>query len=299
VSVACLGLAGAVQEATLNNYLSEIFKLTPSARGQLEFPRELPGFLTALFAGALLFLPEARMGAIAALAAVVGFFGLAQVHIGYGQMVLWLFISSCGAHLMMPIETSLSIQLAEEGESGRRLGQVEFVRTLGMLAGALLVWKLFGRFHEKYGIAFLTAGGIAVVSAISLLRMPVVRQHSREPVRFIFRKRYLLFYILCVLFGVRKQVFITFGPWVLVKVFGQPPETIGMLLFSAGAFGLLFKPALGRMIDRLGERTILIADGLILVAVCLGYGYAGSWLPPQAAIYLLYACYVLDNLMLN
>jgi len=296
-AVACLGVAGAIFETTLSPYLRDIFGFEADDRGNLEFPRELPGFLTALSAGLLLFLPEARMAIIASLALGAGLLGLAQVDIGYAHMIAWLFIWSCGAHLMMPLETALAIQLSEEGRSGTRLGQVQFVGTFGLLIGALLVWRVIGRFEAQYRIAFLTAGAAALIAAVIFMRMPVTQPRTREQTRLVFKKRYSLFYLLCVLFGARKQVFITFGPWVIVKVFEQPMTVLGKLWFIAGVLGLIFKPFLGRMIDRLGERCVLVVDGLVLMAVCIGYGFAESWVSREAALYILYACFVVDNLM--
>ena len=126
--------------------------------------------------------------------------------------------------------------------------------------------------------------------------MPVGRREPKTRTRFVFKQRYKIFYILCVLFGARKQVFITFAPWVLVKVFDQPAQIIAKLWFVAGILGLAFKPILGRLIDSVGERVILMVDGVVLMGVCLGYGYAGSLLPQSAVIYVLYACFVIDHL---
>lgn len=297
-AVACLGVASAIFESTLNNYLHEVFHLTEDERGGLEFPRELPGFLTAVFAGALLFLPEARMAVIATAALGLGLFGLAQVHMGYWHMLLWLFIWSCGAHLMMPLETALAIQLSKKGRAGTRLGQLGLVRSLGVPLGALLVWKVFARFYaEPFRVAFFCAGGAAVIAAIMLANVPRLKSHSRELTRFVFHKRYSLFYVLCVLFGARKQVFITFGPWVLVKVFRAPTQIIAELWFYAGLVGIVFKPLLGRMIDRFGERVVLMADGLVLMAVCFGYAFAEALFDRSVALHVLYCCFVIDNLM--
>ena len=297
--VACFGVAAAIFETTLNNYLSATFGLTAGERGRLEFPRELPGFLTAVFAGALLFLPEARMGVVAAAAVAAGLFGLAQVDIGYNHMLVWLVLWSCGAHLFMPLEASLAIQHSEEGRSGARLGQVGFGRTVGSLLGSLFVWKVLGRFSMQYRVGFLCAGGAALIAALVLIKIPGARSRSREPTRFVLKKRYSLFYIMCVLFGARKQVFITFGPWVLVKVFDQPHQVFGQLWFISGVLALAFKPLLGKLIDSVGERAVLVADGIILMAVCLGYGFAGSLLPPSTAVLVLKCCYVIDHLMFS
>lgn len=297
ITVGIMGIASAIFETTLNNYLHDTFGLTADERGRLEFPRELPGFLTAIFAGALLFLPEARMAVVAIAITAVGLFGLAQVDISYWHMLVWLFLWSAGAHLFMPLRTALTFQLAEEGKSGTRLGQVGVVQTLGTLVGSLLVWQVLGRFATMYRIGFICAGVAAAAAGLMLLKMPHARHEPKSRTRFVFKARYKLFYILCVLFGARKQVFITFAPWVLVKVFEQPAQIIAKLWFVSGILGLAFKPILGRLIDTVGERAILMVDGLVLMGVCLGYGYAGSLLPESAVIYALYACFVIDHLM--
>ena len=297
VAVGLLGITGAVFETTLNNYLHDTFGLTAGERGRLEFPRELPGFLTAVFAGALLFLPEARVAVVAVVVLATGLFGLAQVDIGYWHMLSWLVVWSCGMHLFMPLEASLAIQASREGRTGTRLGQMGFVRTAGHLVGSLFVWQALQSFSNQYRMAFLAAGVGAVFAALALLFMPRLAQGARQPTRFVFKRRYALFYTMCVLFGARKQVFITFAPWVLVKVFEQPPQVIGKLWFAAGLFGLAFKPLLGRLIDRVGERAVLVADGIVLAIICLGYGFAESLFPRTTALHVLYGCFVIDNLM--
>jgi len=48
------GAASGIFVATLNNYLAEVHHLDAVARGWLELPRELPGFLIMFITGALL-----------------------------------------------------------------------------------------------------------------------------------------------------------------------------------------------------------------------------------------------------
>ena len=38
--------------------------------------------------------------------------------------------------------------------------------------------------------------------------------------------------------------------------------------------GILFQPVLGRTIDLLGERFVLLSEAALLVFVCLGYGFS-------------------------
>ncbi len=91
-------------------------------------------------------------------------------------------------------------------------------------------------------------------------------------------------------------MFITFGPWVLVKVFGEPISTIAELTVIASVFGMLLSPQIGYLIDRLGERAVLMLDALLLIGVCLGYGYA-EYLPVSYAIGIIYVSFVLDQVL--
>ena len=71
------GAAAGIFGATLNNYLSEAHGFDAAARGWLEVPRELPGFLIMFVAGALLVVAsESQMAAIAMLLTGVGAVGL-------------------------------------------------------------------------------------------------------------------------------------------------------------------------------------------------------------------------------
>ena len=69
-------------------------------------------------------------------------------------------------------------------------------------------------------------------------------------------------------YGARKQVFLTFGPYVLILFYGADAATIS-LLFAVSAIACFFaSPIVGRIIDKLGYKTVMVADTLILVIVC-------------------------------
>ena len=46
-----MGLSMGLGEISFNNFLSDTYHMDAMSRGELEFPRELPGFLVAAFAG--------------------------------------------------------------------------------------------------------------------------------------------------------------------------------------------------------------------------------------------------------
>jgi len=128
-----------------------------------------------------------------------------------------------------------------------------------------------------------------------------MRYQAEAPIRtgLKLRREYGLFYLLAVLFGSRKQLFITFAPWVIVTIFHKPTQTIATLITIGGVFGIVFQPFLGRAIDKFGERTILMAEALVFVVVCLGYGLSGSLFSDNTAFLIVCGCYLVDQVLMS
>lgn len=294
--IALLSATGGIGESTFNNFLSDTFKLSADARGFLEFPRELPGLLTALFAGALFFLSETRIAAFSALCVGIGMLGLAFWGESWTSMLSFMFIWSVGLHLIMPVRSSIGMALAHPEHKGRRLGQIQGVGIAASIVGCALVWLLMKYLAVGYRTMFVLAGLLALGAAFFLLAMGMPQADSRRP-KLVFRRQYWLFYLLALLFGARKQIFITFGPWVLIKIFNQPAYIFAQLWMVAGTLGVVFQPALGRAIDRFGERWVLMVDSVLVFGVCLGYGYAHLIDSRVLALGVLYACFVGDLLL--
>ena len=95
-------------------------------------------------------------------------------------------------------------------------------------------------------------------------------------------------------YGARKQVFITFGPYVLILFYGADAATIS-LLFAVSAIACFFaSPIVGRIIDKLGYKVVMVADTVILVGVCLCYGFAHRVFPKEIAFIICCVNYVFD-----
>ena len=297
--VVFLTAATGIFETTFNNFLNDTFHITAGQRGRLEFPRELPGFLVAVAAGVLLFLPEVRVASVAAMATSAGMVGLAFWSRQFNPMLLWMILWSFGTHLIMPVRSSIGLSLAKADKGGTRLGQIGGIGTFALIAGCSLVWIGSQYLHFGYATLFAVGGVCAACGALVFLWMRPREHAPNGRSRFVLKRKYTLFYVLNLLFGARKQVFITFGPWVLIKVFGEPAPTIAKLWIVSSVIGIFFQPQLGRLIDRFGERAILTADAAALVGVCLGYGFARHLPLGAGALYLVYGCFVLDHLLFS
>lgn len=283
--------------ATLNNYLAEVHDLGAEARGWLELPREMPGFFIMLVVGGLLTLMrETRMASAAMLLTAIGAFGLGFLAPNIVALVFFILIWSLGDHIIFAVEGPIGLQLARGGQEGKRLGQFGGARNLGTIAGVGAVFGLAHLFGDRFEIFYALAAGSALVAGILYSGLTVGHAEPRSR-RLVFKKKYGLFYAISALFGVRKQIFLAFGAWVLVEIHGVPVATIAFLYFIAATIGVVMRPLLGEVIDWLGERVVLSVDELLLLAVCLTYAFASDLLPSPWDLYALYGAYIFDSVL--
>lgn len=293
-----VGMAGSLVESTLNNFLNDTFTLNGFQRSFLEFPREFPGFIVLFVSAALWFLGSRRMGGLAMLLSAVGIYLIGFSSASYSTMVVFLFIFSVGNHLFMPVASTIGMELAADGRTGRRLGQLNAIRNLAAIGGSFIVFIGFKYLHFTYQHSFTIAALVFVLAAVLMFLMKP--EKSAPPKTFLkLRKEYTLVYALAVLYGARKQIFITFAPWVIVTVFHKPTQTIATLITIGGVIGILFQPILGKAIDRLGERVILSAEAVLLVFVCFGYGFSRSIFSEEVAFLITCVCFLLDQVLMS
>lgn len=289
-----LGFGQSVDGATLTNYLKENLQLVITQRTALELPRELPGLLVVMLIGALHFLGDVRIAAAANVFAALGMFALGIIPADYSLVIMSILIYSTGQHMYMPLSNSIGMSFAREGDIGKKLGLMNGTNTAALVVSSALLWLLFRFAHISYTVSF-TIGALSFLAAAVLLACIKPEQTSRSKNRFVYKKEYHLYYWLCILFGARKQIFITFGPWVLVDVFKQPVTTMTSLFFIVSVAGIFVKPAIGHLIDTAGEKFVLGGEAVLFFFVCLGYAFADNIFPGNMAIFFICACYVLDQ----
>jgi MFS family permease len=294
ISGVFLGITLSVDGSTLANYLKEYIGMQIIQRSALEFPRELPGLLVVLIIGALSFLGgDLRISVAANLLAAVGMFTLGILPSQSLYVVLVIFVYSMGIHIFMPLSGSIGMSYAKPGETGRILGRLSAASNIAIVLSSAALWALFKFAHISFRTSFSIGAVSFVLSAIFLFFIKP-KQMARAKKRYIFRKEYKLYYLLCMIYGARKQIFLTFGPWVLVDVFRQPVATMTMLFFIVAVIGIFVKPWVGRLIDRVGEKFVLSTESIIFFFTCLGYSFAENIFPRSIAIVFICICYVTD-----
>ena len=285
-------------DTIFNNFLNSRFTLSGFQRSFLEFPRELPGFLVIFISMLLWFLCSRRLGAVALALGAVGVLLVGFVSSTYAVLVVCLFIYSLGQHVFLPLAATIGMELASDGKTGQRLGQLNAVRNLATIIGSFVVYLGFKFLGFTFQHVFALSAAALVVAAVLMFLMKPQMQH-RPKTYLTLHREYRLYYVLAVLFGSRKQLFITFAPWVIVSVFKQPTQTLATLMTIGGVIGIFFQPILGKAIDRLGERVVLASEAILLIIVCLFYGFSGSLFPEKTAFLIICGCYLADQILMS
>jgi predicted MFS family arabinose efflux permease len=150
--------------------------------------------------------------------------------------------------------------------------------------------------EHRFSLFYAIAAGSALIAGVLYAGLDVGRGDAPSR-RLVFKKKYRLFYLISALFGIRKQIFLAFGAWVLVEIHGVSVSTIALLYFIAATLGVILRPLLGEVIDWLGERTVLAADELLLLGICLTYAFAGEIFSGNGVLFALYGAYILDIIL--
>ncbi|MDD5674478.1 MAG: MFS transporter [Chitinivibrionales bacterium] len=297
-AIVVTGFAGNIIDSVFNNFLSETFALSNVRRTVLEAPRELPGILVVLVSGFLFFWGSRQLAVLSHILAAAGLVLIGFFSRHFPVMLVWLFIYSLGQHLFMPLSSTIGMELATQNRDGRRLGQFSAAGNIAAIAGSALVFAGFSWFHFSFKLCFVIAA-LCFVGAATLMTFMTPTKPAPLANRFKMRRAYSNYYLLSVLYGMRKQIFITFAPWVLVTVFHQRTQVIATLLTVGGLIGIFFKPLLGNAIDRFGERLVLCGEAVALVFVCLGYGFSQRIVPGAGGLLIAFACYIADGLLMS
>jgi MFS family permease len=108
----------------------------------------------------------------------------------------------------------------------------------------------------------------------------------------VLRRRYWLFYVLTFLSGARRQIFVAFAVFLMVKKFGYSVSEVTVLFMVNNAVNYFLSPMIGRAVNRFGERRVLSLEYASLLFIFLGYAFTDS----KAVVAALY---ILDHIFYN
>jgi MFS family permease len=315
VASAMIGLAFGFSDSIMSNYFKEAYAVNAHQRGFIELPRELPGVLSIFVIAWLARFGSVRSAALAQCLSAAGLFVLGAWRPSYALMLLFLFTYSMGVHMYIPLGDSIGLSLANEGNMGRVLGRVNSVRmAFLMLAGVLTFFGFrIGWFSFETPVFVFLLGGAAFLAAgvlLALLRgagrgasADGIDSAGAAPMgKFVFRKEYIRYYIICALFGGRKQIMLVYSPWVLIDLIGFKADTMSILAVAGSLIGVFFIPQVGKWIDRFGVRRVMMAEATAFILVYVAYGLLSKWVSANvvvltgAGMMLIYLLNIVDKM---
>lgn len=261
-------------------YFKEVYNVTAHQRGLIEFPRELPGVIGMFVVAGLAFLGDIRIALFAQILSAIGIWFLGFYTPVYGLMLVLVFINSLGFHVFDALRNSIGIHIAE-------INGNNIATQIGRFNGTYMAFSMIGSFIAFIGFKtgfFTFQGNIVlpfVIAAIIygfvviLLYVLDKRMHFEEThkVKFVFRKDYKFYYYLVILFGVQKQIMLVYGPWVLIDLLNKGADVIAIIAFVGAFIGMFFIPFIGRLIDLIGVKKVMLIDALSFIFVYLSYGF--------------------------
>ncbi|MBN2012370.1 MFS transporter [candidate division KSB1 bacterium] len=299
------GISGGLNSGSLNNYLHEVLAISQVERGIVEFPRELPGLLLMFIIAILSRFSELKVMNFALLISMTGMIGLGFVGDTRTMAIVSIILFSTGEHMLMPIKQSVAMHMARNGKEGLAMGGVSSLENIGQLIGQYTIPVLFlivgfiipgvsvyGKFRHVFLLAAIVLFGAFVIAS----RIRETHGHI-ERKKIYFRKKFTKYYILEMFFGARKQVFLTFAPYVLVLNYGAKTEYVAFLYGLWSFINIFLGPLMGRLIDRLGYKLIIVIDTIVLVGLCFLYGFSHRLFPHPIAFAIISVVFVLDAIL--
>ncbi len=283
-----IGLQG--YSILFNNYAVEVVGLDGSGVGIIQSIREVPGLLSILALFLLLVLKEHRLSAlsIALLGLGTALTGLFPSYIG---LAITTLVMSFGFHYFETTNQSLTLQYFSSGVSPLVFGRLRSLAAVSSIASGVLIW-LLGLLLDYRGI-FLVIG--IVVLGAGLWALSQDPTHADVPVqrqKMVLRRKYSLFYFLTFMSGARRQIFVVFSIFLLVKMFHFSVREMTLLFILNNVIAYLMNPLIGRAIVRFGERRICSIEYAGVILVFMAYAFTSSKL-------LVSFMYIVDALLFN
>ena len=300
LSVVTFALSYGLYKGIIDNYLAEIVGMSAFDKGVSEFFRELPGLMLVFILAVFYTMSAENLYKIGALLMLAGMVMQSVIPPERVLVILATFVFSLGDHIQLGMRNTLTLEYSHPEHGGEALGLQNAVYQVGKLAGYLLViavFFFFGSSSSLFRPIFIASAAVIALGFLSSLKLSGSSETDENKRRFYFRKKFSKYYMLEVFYGARKQIFFTFGPYVLVLFYGASAMVISILFAVSSVCSFFASPIVGKIIDRFGYKVVMVADTLILVIVCFFYGFAHHLFPMHVAFLVCCVNYILDSII--
>jgi len=273
-----------------NNFAVEIVHLDGNHIGIIQSIREVPGFLALLVIYIILVVKEHKLSALSVAilgigVAITGFFP------SYLGLIITTMIMSFGFHYFETTNQSLTLQYFDKDTSPLVIGKLRSYGAATNVAIGILIFLL--SYILSYKSTFALIGVLILfVGFWGITKNPTRESMPIQNKGMVLKKKYWLYYFLTFMAGARRQIFVAFAVFLLVKKFEFSIQEITLLFVFNNIVNYFLNPLIGKAIIKYGERKVLSIEYFSLIIVFTGYAFIESKL-------IIALLYILDHIFFN
>ena len=258
--------------------------------GVIQSVREIPGFLALLAVFAIMLIQEHRLSALSILVLGIGV-AVTGLFPSYSGLLFTTLIMSFGFHYYETTNQSLTLQYFDKQTSPWVFGKLRSLAAASNITIGIIIYFIAPLL--TFAQIYLLIGGFIIAAGCwGFFQNPVDRNIVPQHKKMIFRKKYWLFYFLTFMSGARRQIFMAFAVFLLVKKFQFTVQEVTILFVINNLVNYFLSPLIGKGIIRFGERKILSLEYFSLIFIFLAYAAVES----KTLVAILY---ILDHIFFN
>jgi hypothetical protein len=273
-----------------NNFAVEVANLEGNEIGMIQSVREIPGFLALLAIFIFMVMREHRLSAFSIFIMGVGV-AVTGVFPSYTGLIFTTLIMSFGFHYYETTNQSLTLQYFDQQVSPWVFGKLRSYAAATNIGIGIIIFSMTAVL--SYLQIYLALGLLIIgVGIWGLFQNPTRLDIVPQRKKMVFRKKYWLYYFLTFMAGARRQIFIAFAVFLLVKKFEYSVQEVTILFVFNNAINFFLTPQIGKAIMRFGERKVLSVEYGSLIGIFIAYAYVESkW--------IITILYVIDHIVFN
>ncbi len=273
-----------------DNFAVNVAGIEGHQMGVIQSAREIPGFLSLLAVYVMLIMKEYRLSALSILLLGAGI-SMTGLFPSWSGLILTTLIMSFGFHYFETTNQSLTLQYFDTSSSPWVFGKLRSYSAAANICIGVLIFFIAPMLSYTY-IYFLIGGLISMAAIWGVFQNPSEIDIAPQRKRMILRKKYFLFYFLTFMAGARRQIFVAFAVFLLVKKFNFSVQEITILFVINNSINYFLSPLIGKAVIRYGERKVLSLEYFSLIFIFIAYAVVESRM-------LVGLLYVLDHIFFN
>ena len=273
-----------------DNFSVNIVGLEGKHIGLLQSVREIPGFLALLVTYVILIIKEHRLSALSIIILGAGLLVTGLLPSFYG-LIFTTLVMSFGFHYYETTKQSLTLQYFDKLTSPIVLSAQRSYAAAASIVVSIIIFVIAP--FLSYKVMYILFGGLIVACGIwAITKNPERKDILPQKKKLVLKKRYWLYYFLSFMAGARRQIFMAFAVFLLVKKFGFSVQYITLLFLINNVINFFINPLIGKFIVKYGERKLLSMEYFFLILIFISYAFVDSKL-------IVGVLYVLDHIFFN